>query len=178
VTGYDDDQSSGLHGARQVAVFAQFLSRARGMVDDQSERSPRIMMRRSFSLSFLVVSLTLAAGLACFAPSAQGARSPHRKKVFVNLQDTGRTVVVPVGQDLVVTVPLRPFDDNYWSVVRNSGDGLRLIAGPDEKRGRNWASWKPSSQIFYFRKDSPGVAHLVMEQSYWSKPMILEVVDQ
>ena len=31
--------------------------------------------------------------------------------------------------------------------------------------------------VFYFRKDAAGTAHLVIEQNYWSKPMILKVVD-
>jgi OOP family OmpA-OmpF porin len=32
--------------------------------------------------------------------------------------------------------------------------------------------------VFYFRREAPGTAHLVLEQSYWSKPMILKVVDR
>jgi outer membrane protein OmpA-like peptidoglycan-associated protein len=55
---------------------------------------------------------------------------------------------------------------------------LKLVAGPNEIRGRNFKPWtRQSQQVFYFRKDAPGVAHLVLEQSYWSKPMILKVVD-
>lgn len=132
------------------------------------------MTRQSFSF---VVSLALAAGLVGAASAYAGHATLH-PKVHVNLLDSGQTVAVPVGDDLVVTVPLRPYDDNYWYVASNSGDGLKLIVGPDEKRGRNWAPTKASSQVFYFRKESPGTAHLVLEQSYWSKPMILKVVDR
>jgi hypothetical protein len=135
--------------------------------------SAGIMTRRSFGF---VASLALATGLVCFAPCAYAADG-HRK-VHVNLADTGQTVVVPVGEDLVVSVPMRPYDDNYWYVARNSGDGLKLIAGPNERRGPRWTPFKTSVQVFYFRKEAPGTAHLVLEQSYGSKPMILKVVDR
>ncbi len=77
-----------------------------------------------------------------------------------------------------MTLPLRRYDDNYWYVARNSGGGLKLIAGPTERRPRNWTPFMGRTQVFYFRRESPGTAHLVLEQSYWSKPMVLEVVDQ
>ena len=77
-----------------------------------------------------------------------------------------------------MTVPLRRYDDNYWYVVRNSGAALKLIAGPDTVRPRDWTPWKSSSQVFYFRRESSGTVHLVLEQKYFSKPMILEVVDR
>jgi len=77
-----------------------------------------------------------------------------------------------------VTLPLVRYDDNYWYVSRNTGDGLKLIAGPDTRRPVGWTPFDNSKQLFYFQKNSRGTAHLVMEQQYWSLPMILEVVDR
>jgi outer membrane protein OmpA-like peptidoglycan-associated protein len=73
---------------------------------------------------------------------------------------------------------MKTYNDNYWYIYRNSGVPLRLVAGPNELRGRNFKPWtRGTEQLFYFRKDLPGTTHLVLEQSYWSKPMILKVVD-
>jgi hypothetical protein len=118
----------------------------------------------------------IVAGLFFAAPSSSSAaRPPH--PLHVTLRDTGKTISLPVGQELIVTLQLRPYDDNYWYVASNTGAGLKLVAGPDERRPPNWTPFKYSMEIFYFRRESPGVAHLVLEQNYWSKPMILKVVD-
>ncbi len=136
------------------------------------------MVERLLRLSFLLACFAIIAGFFFAVPSSLSAERPLRRPVakYVYLRDTGQTVALSVGEELVVTLPLRPYADNYWYVARNSG--LKLIAGPNERRPRNWTPWKYSSQVFYFRRESPGVAHLVLEQSYFSKPMILKVVDQ
>jgi hypothetical protein len=138
------------------------------------------MLKRYFRRSFLVVSMVLAAGLLYIAPFACAAsRPPRQRPLRVNLQDTGRTVALPFGQDLIVTVPLKPYDDNYWYVSRNSGGVLKLIAGPDERRPANWTPMKSSVVVFYFQRVAPGTASLVLEQAYFSRPpMILRVVDR
>ena len=135
------------------------------------------MLKRLISPSFLVVSMVMAVGLLCTAPFARAAA--RQAPLHVNLLDTGHTVALPVGQELIVTVPLKPYDDNYWYVSRNSGGVLKLIAGPDERRPKNWTPLKGSTVVFYFRREAPGTANLVLEQSYFSKPpMILKVVDR
>ena len=137
------------------------------------------MVKRSLRQSCLLACFAIVAGFFSAAPSSLSAERPRRQvKLYVNLKDTGQTVALPVGQQLIVTLPLRPYDDNYWYVARNSGAVLKLIAGPDEQRPRNWTPGMYSSQVFYFRRESPGTAHLVLEQSYWSKPMILKVLDE
>ena len=97
--------------------------------------------------------------------------------MHVNLNDTGHTVALSVGQQLIVSLPLRPYDDNSWHVTGNSGGVLKLIAGPNERRPANWTPFMYSTQVFYFRREAPGVARLVLEQSYYSRPMVLDVVD-
>jgi hypothetical protein len=134
------------------------------------------MVKRSFSQSCLIACLTIVAGLLSGVPSSLAAKHPPSRYVY--LEDTGQTIVLPVGEQLVVTLPLVRYDDNYWFVARNSGDGLKLIAGPDTRRRPNWTPFDNSRQVFYFRKDAPGTAHLVMEQHYWSLPMVLKVVDR
>lgn len=125
----------------------------------------------------MLASFAIVAGILSAAPSAM-AREPRQPKMAVDLQDTGKTIALPVGEELVVTLPLKTYNDNYWYIYRNEGVPLKLIAGPNELRGRNYKPWsRQVAQIFYFRKESPGTAHLVLEQSYWSKPMILKVVD-
>jgi len=96
---------------------------------------------------------------------------------MVTIRNTGQTIALPVGQELMVMLPLQPFSDNYWYVAKNSGSGLKLVAGPDERRPPNWTPFDYSMVYFYFRRESPGVANLVLEQKYFSKPMILKVVD-
>jgi outer membrane protein OmpA-like peptidoglycan-associated protein len=135
------------------------------------------MLRRSPHPSSLLASFAVVVGLM-LAASAALAHEPWQPKTEVNLQDTGKTIGLAAGEELVVTLPLKTYDDNYWYVYKNEGVPLKLIAGPNEIRGRNFKPWtRQSAQIFYFRKESPGTAHLVLEQSYWSKPMILKVVD-
>jgi OOP family OmpA-OmpF porin len=139
------------------------------------------MIKRSLRQSCLFACFAIVAGFLSAAPSSLSAERPPRRQVtqHVNLQDTGQTVALSVGQQLIVTLPMKTYNDNYWYIARNSGDGLRLIAGPDERRPKNWQpSRRYTSQVFYFRKETPGTAHLVLEQSYWSKPMILKVVDR
>ncbi len=98
-------------------------------------------------------------------------------RVFI--KDTGKTVALSPGQLLVVEVPLtKPETDNSWYVSHNSGAPLKLVAGPDERRGRDWAPGKEELQVFYFVRQSPGTAHLVLEQKYFSKPLVLTVVDR
>jgi hypothetical protein len=137
------------------------------------------MVKRSLPQWCLLACFAMAAGLLFTAPSSLSAARPPRDQVAlrVNLLDTGQTIALPVGQQLVVSLPLRRYDDNYWYVAENSGGGLKLIAGPDTRRPLNWTPFKPSTQVFYFQRVSPGTAHLVLEQSYFSKPMILKVVD-
>ena len=139
------------------------------------------MIKRLLHRWCLPACFAIVAGFFFAAPSSLSAARPARARrqvcLRVNLHDTGRTVALSVGQQLIVTLPLYPsYDDNYWYVARNSG--LKLIAGPNDRRPRNWKPWKYSWQVFYFRRESPGTAHLVLEQNYWSKPMILEVVDR
>jgi outer membrane protein OmpA-like peptidoglycan-associated protein len=136
------------------------------------------MIKRSLPQSYLLACFAIVAGLFFAPPSSLSAAHPPRQvKKKVSLQDTGKTIALAVGQELVVNLPLRHYDDNYWYVALNSGVPLKLIAGPDTRRPRNWTPFKPSTQVFYFQRESPGTAHLVLEQSYWSKPMILKVVD-
>ena len=136
------------------------------------------MIKRSLHQSCLFACFAIVAGFLSAAPSSLSAeRPPHRQVcLHVNLADTGRTVALAVGEQLVVALPLSRYDDNYWYVARNFG--LKLVAGPDERRRRDWKPGMGSSQVFYFRRESPGTAHLVLEQNYWSKPMILKVVDR
>ncbi len=139
------------------------------------------MVNRSLRQWCLLGCLAIVAGFFSAVPSSLSAeRPPHRQVcLHVSLADTGRTVALPVGQQLIVTLPLWPsYDDNYWYVVRNSGAPLKLIAGPNERRPRNWTPFMKSSQVFYFRRESPGITHLVLEQRYFSKPMILKVDDR
>jgi outer membrane protein OmpA-like peptidoglycan-associated protein len=118
-------------------------------------------------------------GLFCCATSAlAAARPPREPNITVHLSDTGKTVGLPFGAILVVALPNKTYDDNYWYVYRNSGVPLKLIAGPNERRGRNFKPWtRNDGALFYFRRENPGTAHLVLEQSYASTPMILKVVD-
>ncbi len=138
------------------------------------------MVIRSLRQSCMLACFAIVAGFFFAVPSSLSAERPPRRQIplYVGLRDTGKTVALPVGQQLIVTLPLRPYDDNYWYVARNSGAVLKLIAGPDEQRPRNWTPWDYSSQVFYFRRESPGIANLVLEQSYFSKPMILKVLDE
>ena len=135
------------------------------------------MFKRSLHQSLVLASLAIVVGFLSAASSAM-AHDPLPPRVDVDLQDTGKTIPLSVGEELIVTLPMKTYNDNYWYIYRNSGVPLKLIAGPNEMRGRNYKPWtRQTAQLFYFRKDLPGTTHLVLEQSYWSKPMILKVVD-
>jgi len=137
------------------------------------------MVKRSLRQSCLLACFAIVVGLVFAAPSSlSAARPPRQVNQYVDLQDTGETITLPVGQELIVTLPLRRYNDNYWYVALNSGAPLKLIAGPNEVRRRDWTPWKSSVQVFYFQRESAGTAHLVLEQSYFSKPMILKVLDE
>ncbi len=138
------------------------------------------MAKRSLRQSCLLACFAIVAGFFFAAPSSLSAERPPRRQVAKNvfLSDTGKTVTLSVGEELAVTLPLRPYDDNYWYVSRNSGGNLKLIEGPIDRRPRYWTPFTGTTQIFYFRRESPGTAHLVLEQSYFSRPMVLEVVDR
>jgi hypothetical protein len=118
----------------------------------------------------------IVAGMLSAAPSFSSQQS--LRKVEVNMADSGQTVALAVGQQLVVTVPLIRYDDAYWFVAHNSGPGLKLVAGPNTKRPRNWTPFTNSAQVFYFTRVAPGTVNLALEQNYWSKPMVLRVVDR
>jgi len=133
------------------------------------------MFKRSLRQWCLLTCLAILGGFFGAAPSSSSVTRPLKR---VGLADSGKTVSLGVGEDLVVTLPLKPFPGNEWHVAKNSDGSLKLIAGPDEKRPKDWIPGRPSLQVFYFRKESPGVAHLVLEERYFSKPMVLEVVDQ
>lgn len=137
------------------------------------------MIKRSLRQWCLLACLAVATELFSITGPAQSATRPPRlpAAVHVTIKDTGKTVALPVGDKLIVMLPLRPYDDNTWYVASNTGSGLKLIVGPDERRPRNWEPRKYSTQIFYFQRESPGTAHLVLEQKYYSRPMLLKVVD-
>ena len=97
--------------------------------------------------------------------------------MFADLGDTGKAVPLRVGQQLVVKLPMRDYADNTWHVTKISSS-LKLIAGPDEMRPLQWSPWTLSYQVFYFQRESPGTVNLVLEPNYFSKPMILKVVDR
>jgi hypothetical protein len=140
------------------------------------------VLRRSLNHPFSLASLAIVAGFLSAAPSAPAAartlRRPRQPKIVVSLPDTGKTIALSLGEELVVLLPMKTFNDNSWYIYRNSGVPLKLIAGPNEIRGRRFKPWsKGTAQRFYFRKESPGTTHLVLKQNYWSRPMILKVVD-
>lgn len=97
--------------------------------------------------------------------------------MFANQEDTGKTVALGVGQQLVVKLPLHDYRDDTWKVTHIS-PALKLIAGPDELRPVEWSPWKLSFQIFYFERQSPGTVDLVLEPKYFLRPMVLKVVDR
>lgn len=134
------------------------------------------MTKRSIRQSCVVAWFAIVVVLSFAAPSSPSMRP--RQKINVNLLDTGATVALGAGEQLVVTLPLSRYDDDTWTIVRNSGASLKLIAGPNEKRPRDWTPFRRRAQVFYFERETPGTAHLVLEQAYWSKPMVLRVVDR
>jgi|SRR5580704_11326882 hypothetical protein len=139
------------------------------------------MFKRSLLPSFLLTCFAMAivAGLFFAAPGAPSAANPpHPKAVYINWVDTGKTVPLAVGQQLVVKLPIRTYKDDSWHVKSFSGDRLKLVGGPDELRPVHWDPWKFSFQVFYFQREAPGTANLVMEPNYFLKPMVLKIVDR
>jgi hypothetical protein len=128
-----------------------------------------------FACVGIVAGLSIAVSSSLVA--ARTLRDPRKAPLHVFLVDTGRTVELPVGHQLGVTLPGRDLKDNTWVVSENAGGALKLIAGPDEKRPKNWQPGDRSLQLFYFQREAPGTVNLVLQQKYWSKPMILKVVD-
>lgn len=147
------------------------------MVGLRTKRFGATMLKRSLHQSCLLVSFAIIGGFLLAASPAL-AHVPWQPKMAVHLEDTGKTIGLAVGEELIVNLPLKTYNDNYWYIYKNEGVPLKLIAGPNELRGKRYKPWsRKVAQIFYFRKESPGITHLVLEQSYFSKPMILKVVD-
>jgi hypothetical protein len=139
------------------------------------------MLKRARLQWCMLVLFAIAGGFLFGSPHSLSAAQPprHEPAVRVSLQDTGKTVSLRIGQQLVVALPLQPYPDDFWYVARNFGDDLKLVAGPDTLRSKDWTSSMKSTQLFYFKKQAPGTADLVLEEHYPSKkPMILKVVDQ
>jgi hypothetical protein len=141
------------------------------------KRLGAIMLKRSRppSCSLAGFAIAILAVLILTAPASPYARPAPRPAVYVFLVDTGKTVPLQVGQQLVVKLPLRGILDDSWHVTKIS-PSLKLVAGPDEERPIHWSPWKPSFQVFYFQRESSGPADLVLEPSYFAKPMVLKVV--
>jgi hypothetical protein len=137
------------------------------------------MLNRSLHRSSLNVCLAIAvvAGSFFAASNSLSAAPPPPAAMFADLGDTGKIVPLRVGQQLVVKLPMRDYADNTWHVTKTS-PSLKLVAGPDEMRPVEWSPWKLSFQVFYFQRESPGTVDLVLEPNYFSKPMILRVVDR
>src|SRR5271154_3699538 len=115
------------------------------------------MIKRSLRQSYMFACFAIVAGLFFAPPSAlSAAHRPREHKKIVSLLDTGKTIALSPGEELVVNLPLRHYDDNYWFVAQNTGVPLKLIAGPDTRRPKNWTEFKNSTQVFYFRRESPG----------------------
>jgi outer membrane protein OmpA-like peptidoglycan-associated protein len=150
------------------------------------------MVKRLLCQCALLACSVIVAGFFYAVPPSLAAQ--HPRAVRVGLRDTGKTVPLAVGQQLIVRVPLqRRWDDNYWYVSSNSGAAIKLIAGPDTRPPPNWnfpsrhvfrpesptsmTLWKGGSQVFYFQREAPGTVHLVLEQRYFSEPMVLKLVD-
>lgn len=135
----------------------------------------RSLLKQSVLTSFAIATVT---GLVLSAPSPLSAsRTPHPVAMFANQEDTGKTVALGIGQQLVVKLPLRGYRDDTWKVTEIS-PALKLVAGPDELRPSEWSPWKMSFQVFYFQRQSPGTVDLVLEPKYFLRPMILKVVDR
>ena len=137
------------------------------------------MLNRSLARSYLNVCLAIAiaAGSFSVASTSLSATPPAPAAMFADLGDTGKAVPLRVGQQLVVKLPMRDYADNTWHVTKIS-PSLKLVAGPDELRPLQWSPWTLSLQVFYFQRESTGTVDLVLEPNYFSKPMILKVVDR
>lgn len=142
------------------------------------KRLGAIMLTRSRPPSCYLAGFAIAilAVLLLTAPSSPFAGpAPRPAALYVFLVDTGKTVPLQIGQQLVVKLPLRGLIDDSWHVTKIS-PSLKLVAGPDEERPIHWSPWKPSFQVFYFQRQSSGSADLVLEPNYFAKPMVLKVV--
>ena len=89
------------------------------MCSDSDQRTRAIMIKRLLHRWCLPACFAIVAGFFFAAPSSLSAARPARARrqvcLRVNLHDTGRTVALSVGQQLIVTLPLYPsYDDNYW----------------------------------------------------------------
>jgi hypothetical protein len=136
------------------------------------------MLKRSLLRSCMLTGLTLAIVAGFVAPCALSAPGPTRQLAkFIVWQDTGKTVDIAVGQQMVVKLPIRDYHDDAWHVTHIS-PALKLIGGPDELRPVNWSPWKFSFQVFYFQRQAPGSVDFVMEPNYYQKPLVLKVVDR
>jgi hypothetical protein len=120
--------------------------------------------------------ITVVAGSFFAASTSLSAAPPAPAAMFADLGDTGKIVRLRVGEQLVVKLPMREYNDNTWHVTKIS-PSLKLVAGPNELRPIKWSPWGLSYQIFYFQRESPGTVDLVLEPNYFLKPMILKVID-
>lgn len=132
------------------------------------------ILRQSYSL--VTFAIAVSAVLILTARSFPSAASVRPTTVFVNLSDTGKTVPLKAGQELMVKLPMRSYNGNTWHITKVS-PSLKLAAGPDELRPLHWSPWTLSFQVFYFQRVAPGTADLVMEPNYFSKPLVLRVTD-
>jgi hypothetical protein len=133
------------------------------------------MLNRSIPRSCLNVCLAIVVVAGSFF-AASTSLSAAPAAMFADLGDTGKIVRLRVGEQLVVKLPMREYNDNTWHVAKIS-PSLKLIAGPNELRPIEWSPWGLSYQIFYFQRESPGTVDLVLEPNYFLKPMILKVID-
>ena len=137
-----------------------------------------MMRKKSWKNSYALAGLTIGTfvALVLTAHSSLFAAATHPTTVFVNLNDTGKTVPLTAGQELMVKLPMRSYNDNSWHITKVSPN-LKLVAGPDELRPIHWSPWTLSWQIFYFQRIAPGTADLVMEPNYFLKPLVLKITD-
>jgi outer membrane protein OmpA-like peptidoglycan-associated protein len=130
-----------------------------------------------FAMAILWGCATQSTHLATSPPVSRVEDPRVKPRVFVFLPETGRTVAVGLGQTLVVTVPVKRYSDNTWSVSRNSPPGLELVATQRKEAAKKQRRFRFGLQRLYFKRVAPGTVHLVLEQKYFSKPMLLRVVD-
>jgi outer membrane protein OmpA-like peptidoglycan-associated protein len=130
-----------------------------------------------FAMAILWGCATQSTHLATSPPVSRVEQPLVKPQVFVYLPETGRTVALGFGQILVVTLPVEHYNDNTWYVYRNSPPGLQLVAGPNEEILKNPPRFYLGLQLFYFKRVAPGTINLTLEQKYFSKPMLLTVVD-
>jgi hypothetical protein len=130
-----------------------------------------------FAMAILWGCATESTHLATSPPASPVEHPRVRPQVFASLSKTGRTVALGSGQTLVVALPVRLYSDNTWYVSRNSPPGVQLVAVSKKEAVKNRRRFNFGRQRFYFKRVAPGTVHLVLEQKYASKPMLLRVVD-